>query len=536
MNDALLEVLGPELAEAIAQDKKKFYLACREFPSLFIGFVMNVNTSRCHVEIQKFWSEHDDCFLQAHRGLGKSSQMIGRVAWEIGKNPDLRIKIVSNVAPEAQKATKALMALLESPRYKMVFPEIQRSKTEWGTKKLTVQRKTKGLKDPTVEACNIFGHAGGRVDLLIFDDICDLDNSVRQELKRNQVKEAVKNTWIPMTNAVHYPRIWRIGTPYHVDDVVADWTKEAESEELPFLNLKCEGVDKSPWPEMFPPERLRELRGKMGPVAYARAMECVPLSGDETVFREADIVASAGRIPNGRKILKRVAAMDLAFSEKTSSLRRKDERDWSVFAVGDIDETGDLWIVRMIRGRVSSPKWREMVLKECDMFRPEYIKTEEYGPLKGIVQEYREHFGYKGIRIKTRESDYQDKYARATTCQSFVEGGHVHFKTDDNGEILRDLRPMFDEVCEFPLGSYDDAADVFMLLIEEAQKTIIVKNGAATKEVWTPNMLCYADLRKQKEERVEREKDREVQYKYHGGTDEDEMSWSMADTSDHDWM
>jgi len=47
-----------------------------------------------HVELQAFLTEHPKALVEMPRDHGKSVQMCGRVVWELGKNPGLRVKVV----------------------------------------------------------------------------------------------------------------------------------------------------------------------------------------------------------------------------------------------------------------------------------------------------------------------------------------------------------------------------------------------------------------------------------------------------------
>ena len=102
-------------------------------------------------------------------------------------------------------------SILESHQFGHVFPGLIPDPTVWG--KSAFRFKSEAIhRDPTMQACTIFGHAGGRATDMVFDDICDLENAVRRSALRGQVKEAYHNTWLPMLIGDRR-RTWHVFTP-----------------------------------------------------------------------------------------------------------------------------------------------------------------------------------------------------------------------------------------------------------------------------------------------------------------------------------
>ena len=457
----VLNLLTPEEVEFVRARPAAFYAMARRSPVFFIAYVLGVNMAKCHVDMQNFISANPDSLIKAHRGLGKTTQIsIGRVAWEVGSNPNIRIKIVQNTLPEARKTVTAIKEVIDSERFKKVFPEVSGNPKDWGADGFTVHRTQAGLRDPTVEAQSIFGRAGGRFDLLVADDICDLENSIRQPAKRLQVIEAFGNTWMPM--GVKNARVIRTGTPYHTADIMSEWTDLASQGGLPMMELKVDDHYNSPWPEEFSQSRLRMMleSGRMNKTAYARAYQLIPLSNEDVVFQEADLVASISRLPttSARKTT-RIAALDLAFTEKTGSLSKNKDPDFSVLAIADVTDDGHVYMVNVTRARATSPKFLKMCEVDLDIYRPSVCYSEAAGPLAGVTDQWREPFRRKGCRLVTETRQNVDKYSRAIERQNIVEGGRFHLRPEDNGELARGMKVMFNELCEYPLGGHDDCVD-----------------------------------------------------------------------------
>jgi len=105
----------------------------RNDPAVFCQFVLKDEATGLPIELAPIHEEWHD-LLNSHRRLvvwsatelGKTTQIsVGRVLWEIGKNPRIRILILSSAAGGAKKIVKTLKNYIEnSVEYRMVFPDV----------------------------------------------------------------------------------------------------------------------------------------------------------------------------------------------------------------------------------------------------------------------------------------------------------------------------------------------------------------------------------------------------------------------------
>ena len=148
---------------------------------IFTQYVYSYKNAPFHDMWHNFVDDYQSGELLSYRGSGKTEQItIPRSCFEIGKNPNIRIKIATESDDLASKIlSKIEGTILDNDRYHKVFPHIRRSKRGvWSRKALTVERK-ENLKDPTIEATGILtARTGGRADLIWFDDICGLRNTL----------------------------------------------------------------------------------------------------------------------------------------------------------------------------------------------------------------------------------------------------------------------------------------------------------------------------------------------------------------------
>ena len=69
-------------------------------PSLFLRWCFTdpqgrpIEQAAVHDRLQAFLSQHPRALVELPRDHGKSFQVCGRILWELGRNPALRVKVV----------------------------------------------------------------------------------------------------------------------------------------------------------------------------------------------------------------------------------------------------------------------------------------------------------------------------------------------------------------------------------------------------------------------------------------------------------
>ena len=179
--------------------------------------------------IHRSWQLHID---RAHeRGLragilapfkhGKTPQLvIARALWYLGLNPNLRIKIVSNIDKTARDRIFSIRQYIEfDPDYKIIFPNVRPAmRDSWSKHAIIVERPTRTAKDASIEAFGILSTVtGGTCDILIFDDVIDFKNAILYPALRDSVIQAYKNQWLP--RLVPGGRVIYISTAWHNQDL-----------------------------------------------------------------------------------------------------------------------------------------------------------------------------------------------------------------------------------------------------------------------------------------------------------------------------
>lgn len=179
---------------------------------------------------------------------GKSLLGTIRLAlWEIGKNPEIRVRIICADDDEAILRVAAIQRFLTSPEYLAVFPHIRPSSVAEVTKhRMFVERKSLG-PDPTLQAAGVFtSEAGGGNDLILIDDVVTFQNAIMSPAKRQQVYDALTSVWL--RRIVPTTRVLYVGTAWHYDDASHQlmrqgggkwlWLKQSVSDD--FEEFDCE--------------------------------------------------------------------------------------------------------------------------------------------------------------------------------------------------------------------------------------------------------------------------------------------------------
>lgn len=173
--------------------------------------------------------ENNSILMLAPRFHAKSQIFtINYCLWQIYKNPNVRIIIVSVNEPVAVSFNRAIMNQLQYNQnliedYGYMVPDFQ-EKQKWGEKALIVGRDSLE-KDPTISA---IGAGGGlvskRADIIILDDLIDI-NSARTKAGRDKTREWFENVLAPILE--DNGKLIVAGTSWYLGDIYDTLWKES---------------------------------------------------------------------------------------------------------------------------------------------------------------------------------------------------------------------------------------------------------------------------------------------------------------------
>lgn len=205
-----------EIREAAENDLYKFIRLVH--PQRLLGHI--------HEEVVRWWTRPDSKshqLLLLPRDHGKSAMVAYRVAWEITRNPSLRVLYISSTANLATKQLKFIKDILTSDIYRRYWPEMinkEESKREkWTETEISVdhpRRKAEAIRDPTIFTAGLTtGITGMHCDIAVMDDVVVVENALTEE-GRNKV--ATQYSLLSSIEGADAQE-WIVGTRYHPKDL-----------------------------------------------------------------------------------------------------------------------------------------------------------------------------------------------------------------------------------------------------------------------------------------------------------------------------
>ncbi len=215
-----------------------------------------------HRELINWWTReeaksHQLCLLP--RDHGKSAMIAYRVAWEITRNPAIRIMYVSSTQNLAIRQVKAIKEILTSEKYRLYWPEMvnpqENLREKWTEFEFNVDhplRKIEAIRDPTCIAAGLnTTMVGMHCDIAVLDDVVVFDNAYTQEGRDKVERQYSLLSSIEGADA----KEWIVGTRYHPKDLYGILTEKT----VDLYGVDGELVSDEPLFEVF--ERQVEDRG-----------------------------------------------------------------------------------------------------------------------------------------------------------------------------------------------------------------------------------------------------------------------------------
>lgn len=180
----------------------------------------------CHRELITWWTRPEALSHQLvllPRDHQKSAMVAFRVAWEITKNPAIRVLYISATSKLATKQLKFIKDILTCDIYRDYWPDMvckeQSKREKWAETEISVdhpKRKVEHIRDATVMAAGLTTTITGlHCDIAVLDDVVVEDNAYTDD-GRDKVETQVSYlASITGTGS----RIWAVGTRYHPVDL-----------------------------------------------------------------------------------------------------------------------------------------------------------------------------------------------------------------------------------------------------------------------------------------------------------------------------
>jgi phage terminase large subunit-like protein len=190
---------------------------------------------QCHEDVCDWWSRPDaksHQLLLFPRDHGKSRLVAYRVAWELTKDPTLRILYISATANLAEKQLGFVKSILTSETFSRYWPDHvnpdEGKRTKWTNSEIMLDhpaRKREKIRDPSVFTGGLTTSLTGlHCDIAVLDDIVVYENAYTSE-GRNKVKSQYS-----LLSSIEgaEAKEWVVGTRYHPADLYNDLLQMTE--------------------------------------------------------------------------------------------------------------------------------------------------------------------------------------------------------------------------------------------------------------------------------------------------------------------
>lgn len=160
------------------------------------------------------------------RDHAKSTIIAYRAAWEIVKDPTIRILYISSTANLAEKQLGLIKQILTCAAVRRYWPDLvnedEGKREKWTQSEIAVddpRRQAEGVRDPTVYTGGLTTSLTGlHCDIAILDDVVVQENAYTEE-----GREKVKSQYSLLASIEGADaREWVVGTRYHPADLYSD--------------------------------------------------------------------------------------------------------------------------------------------------------------------------------------------------------------------------------------------------------------------------------------------------------------------------
>lgn len=325
--------------------------------------------------------------------------VVGRTLYELGRNPNLRVKIICNADEMAKQRVQAIGDYISGDEdFQRVFPGCRPSVSEtrgatqrWTSSRLLLERDVPS-PDQSLEAWGILSSGmGGRADVLLFDDPVDHKNAIVNPGMRTTVKEVYKNVWlsrlVPSGKVAYFATVW------HEDDLTREqmrnprffWLVVRVSEDASCLECErfvggSQEVQRFTLPlwERYNKARLLLRRQELGERAYNRGFRQIPISDADRTFPKFPMAIVHGRRVDDlcRPSWPCIFGVDLAGKH----------RKGTVIFVGRVDPASLVKVpIAILDGKWSGSEKLRMLQAAYERFRPIGIFVENNAQQQDLI-------------------------------------------------------------------------------------------------------------------------------------------------------
>lgn len=307
---------------------------------------------------------------------------------------------------------------------------------------------------------------GLRPDLIVCDDL-EGDEAVSSKDRRDKMKRWFYSALLPCRSVKGKVRI--VGTILHMDSLLENLMPKDSAKATTVTSLRSDNLKTIRrswtslryrahskdfkdllWSEKMNEDALKDLRQQYTdqglPDVYSREYLNYPIDESFAYFKREDLLPMVEE--DFEKNKEYYAAIDFAVSTA-------DRSDYTVIAVGGVDDRGLLHIVDIRRGRWDSLEIVDEMFTVQQRYQPELFITERGAIEKAIGPFLKQEMLKRGVYMNLdANTPTKDKMSRARSMQARLRAGSVRF--DRDAEWFLTLE---EEMTRFPKDKHDDQVD-----------------------------------------------------------------------------
>lgn len=198
--------------------------------SSLVSFIELVHPKRLlgniHREVISWWTSGDaksHQLLLLPRDHMKSAMIAYRVAWELTRDPTLRVLYISSTSNLATKQLKFIKDIFTDNVYRLYWPDMviheEAKREKWTEREISLdhpRRREESIRDPSIFTAGLTSNiVGMHCDIAVLDDVVVQSNAYLEEGRQKVIDQYSYLSSIETVNA----REWVVGTRYHPKDL-----------------------------------------------------------------------------------------------------------------------------------------------------------------------------------------------------------------------------------------------------------------------------------------------------------------------------
>ena len=458
----------------------------------------------CHKDVIQWWNRPDakhHQLLLFPRDHGKSRLVAYRVAWELTKDPTLRVLYISATANLAEKQLTFIKGLMTSDIFRRYWPEHihpeEGKRSKWTNSEIALDhplRKSENIRDPSVFTAGLTtGITGMHCDIAVLDDVVVSENAYTEEGRGKVRAQYSLLSSIEGADA----KEWVVGTRYHPKDLYNDMMQMQEdiyddtgdktgSESIYETYERAienygDGTGEFLWPRQqrrdgkffgFDARILAQKRGKYLDRVQFRAQyynspddpDNRPIDYNQFQYFERKFLKQDGgnwHYKNTR--LNIVASVDFAYSTRKTA-------DYTAIVVVGVDADNNIYVLDIVRFRTDKiSEYFKHILDLYNRWGFRKLCAEVTAAQQAIVKSLKQDYiATHGLAIKveeirpTRHQGSKEERMEATLIPRYDNNQVYHYRGGNTQVLEEEL------VTKNP--AHDDIKDALTTAIEHSVK------------------------------------------------------------------